>query len=56
MCSPPSYCDGRTISFTRFLTLVIDEIPTGLEYKTLKTEFNLGKIIGSLKRWAGRFN
>jgi hypothetical protein len=38
--SIPSYCDGRTVSFTRFFTQAADQITTGVEYKTLKVESN----------------
>jgi hypothetical protein len=46
MFSTPSFCDGRTVSFTRFLTqaanqITTNQITTGLEYKTLKVESNL---------------
>jgi len=40
MFSIPGYCDGRTVSFTRFLTQAADQITTGLEYKTLNVESN----------------
>jgi hypothetical protein len=54
MFSTPSFCDGRTVSFTRFLTQAANQITTGLEYKTLKVESNLKQKHLLTDEWADR--
>ena len=54
MFSTPSFCDGRTVSFTRFLTQAANQITTGLEYKTLKVESNFEQKHLLTDEWADR--